>query len=164
MAKLIAAKEAKQDQNFMIIARVEGLIAGLGMNETIKRAKAYEKAGADAIIIHSKKNTADEIFEFSDSWNGNIPLIAIPTSYPLVSIDELIEHKIKMVIYANQTLRAAHNAISNLLSQLSKAKSLDEIKLDLSTMEDIFHLQQMYNIKNQEKIIEENLRKMGYLN
>jgi len=163
VAKLIAAKEAKQDKNFMIIARVEALIAGLGMDEAIKRAKAYEKAGADAILIHSKKNTADEIFKFSESWNGNIPLVAIPTSYPSISIDELVSHKIKMVIYANQTLRAAHNAISNLLSQLSKAKSLDEVKGELSTMEDIFHLQQMYNIKNQEKIIEDNLRKMGYI-
>ncbi len=164
VAKLIASNDAKQDQNFMIIARVEALIAGLGMNEAIKRAEAYEKAGADAILIHSKKNTANEIFEFSKSWNGNIPLVAIPTSYPAVSVDELVSHKIKMVIYANQTLRAAHIAISNLLSQLIKAKSLNEVKGELSSMEDIFHLQQMYDIKKQEKIIEENLKKMGYIN
>ena len=164
VAKLIAAKDAKQDKNFMIIARLEALIAGLGMNEAIKRAEAYEKAGADAILIHSKKNTPDEVFEFSESWNGNVPLVAIPTSYPIVSIDDLVSHKIKMVIYANQTLRAAHNAISELLKHLSDAKSLAELQEKLSSMEDIFHLQQMYNLKDQEKIIEENLRKMGYIN
>jgi len=164
VAKLIAAKDAKNDENFMIIARVEALIAGLGIDEAMKRAKAYENAGADAILIHSKKNTPDEIFEFADLWDGNVPLVAIPTAYPTVSIDELVSHKIKMVIYANQTLRVAHNAMSNLLEQLTKAKSLSEVNIDLSTMEDIFHLQQMYNIKNQEKIIEENLRKMGYIN
>jgi len=164
VAKLIAAKDAKQDKNFMIIARLEALIAGLGMNEAIKRAAAYEKAGADAIIIHSKKNTPNEVFEFSESWNGDVPLVAIPTSYPTVTIDDLISHKIKMVIYANQTLRAAHNAISKLLEHLRDAKSLAELQEKLSSMEDIFHLQQMYDIKDQEKLIEENLRKMGYIN
>ena len=63
----------------MIIARVEALIAGLGVDEAKKRADAYEKAGADAILIHSKKNTPDEIFEFCDTWNGSIPIIAITT-------------------------------------------------------------------------------------
>ena len=64
VAKIIAAKNAKVNENFMIIARVEALIAGLGVDEAKKRADAYEKAGADAILIHSKKNTPDEIFEF----------------------------------------------------------------------------------------------------
>ena len=68
-----------------------------------------------------------------------------------------------MIIYANQTLRASYSAMSNLLNQLTKAKSLSEVKGELSTMEDIFHLQEMYNIKNQEKMIEENLKKMGYI-
>lgn len=164
VAKLIAAKDAKKNKEFMIIARVEALIAGLGMKEAIKRANAYEKAGADAILIHSKKNTPEEIFEFADTWKGKTSLIVIPTSYPSVTINELSSHKIKMVIYANQTLRVAYNAISNLLDQLTKAKSLNDVKVDLSTMEDIFQLQQMYHIKNQEKIIEENLKKMGYIN
>ncbi len=163
VAKIIAAKDAKVDNNFMIIARVEALIAGLGVKEAIQRATAYEKAGADAILIHSKKNTPDEIFEFTDTWNGNIPIISIPTSYPSVTIEKLISHRIKMVIYANQTLRVAHSAISNMLSQLTKANSLNEVKINMSSMEDIFYLQQMYHIKNQEKIIEENLKKMGYI-
>ena len=164
VAKIIAAKEAKKDANFMIIARTEALIAGLGIGEAVKRADAYEKAGADAILIHSKKNTPDEIFEFTDKWRGKIPIIAIPTSYPSVTIDELISHKIKMVIYANQTLRASYNAMSNLLSQLIKSESFEEVKADISTMEEIFHLQEMYNIKKQEKMIEENLKKLGYIN
>ena len=70
VAKIIAAKDARQNSDFMIIARTEALIAGLGMNEAIQRARAYEKAGADAILIHSKKNTPDEIFEFADTWDG----------------------------------------------------------------------------------------------
>jgi phosphoenolpyruvate phosphomutase len=164
VAKLIAAKSAKINENFMIIARIEALIAGLGVNEAIKRADAYEKAGADAILIHSKKNTPDEIFEFCETWNGKIPIIAIPTSYPNVTLDELQKHKINMVIYANQSLRAAHWAMAEHLNQLSKAKSLADVKTKMTTMEDIFHLQKMYEIKKQEVDIEEHLKEMGYIN
>lgn len=163
VAKIIAAKEAKQNKDFMIIARVEALIAGIGVDEAIKRAHAYENAGADAILIHSKKNTPDEIFEFCDSWNGNLPIIAIPTSYPSVTLNELTNHKIRMVIYANQTLRIAYTAMSELLQQLSKVQSLDQINFPMSSMEDIFNLQKMYEITKQEGDIKENLKKMGYV-
>ena len=117
VAKIIAAKTAKNNPNFMIIARIEALIAGHGLKEAIKRATAYEAAGADAILIHSKKNTPDEIFEFCNAWNGNIPIIAIPTTYPNVTLDELKNNNIKMVIYANQSLRAAHWPMSEPLNQ-----------------------------------------------
>ena len=164
VAKIIAAKDAKRNKNFMIIARTEALIAGLDVNEAIKRATAYEKAGADAILIHSKKNNPDEIFEFTEKWKGRLPLVVVPTSYPTVKIDDLISHKIKMVIYANQSLRAAHAAISKVLKNIMQTESLSEIKIELSTMEEIFHLQEMYEIKKQEELIEEDLKKMGYSN
>jgi phosphoenolpyruvate phosphomutase len=164
VAKIIAAKNAKINDDFMIIARIEALIAGLGLDEAKKRASAYEKAGADAILIHSKKDSPDEIFEFCDSWNGDIPIVVVPTSYPTVTTDELIQHKIKMVIYANQSLRAAHFAMVDHLKQLSKAKSLSEIDTELSSMNEIFHLQEMYKIKKQENDIENDLKKLGYIN
>ena len=161
VAKLIAAKDAKTSENFMIIARVEALIADLGIEEAIKRADAYEIAGADAILIHSKKNTPQEIFEFSEKWTGNVPLISIPTSYPTVTLDELISHNFKIVIYANHALRSSYFAMSKLLESISKANSLSEVDQEMSSMEEIFQLQQMYEIKKQEKEIEENLKKLG---
>ena len=164
VAKIIAGKSAKINPNFMIIARIEALIAGYGVKEAVKRATAYENAGADAILIHSKKNTPDEIFEFCNTWNGNVPIIAIPTTYPTVTLDELQNNNIKMVIYANQSLRAAHWAMSDHLKQLSTAKSLSEVKTNLTSMEDIFYLQEMYEIKKQELDIEKDLKKLGYLN
>ena len=88
VAKIIAAKESKKDPNFMIIARTEALIAEKGMDEALRRAKAYEKAGADAILIHSKKNTPNEIFEFSEKWDEGIPLVVVPTSYSSVKLSE----------------------------------------------------------------------------
>ena len=164
VAKIIAAKEAKQNKDFMIIARVEALISGSGMNEALKRATAYEKAGADAILIHSKKKTPEEVFEFAESWKGNLPIIVIPTTYDSVSLDELISHKIKIVIHANQTFRAAHASMSRILKQMINSNSLSEVKEEISSMEDIFHLQEMYNLKEKEKEIENELKKLGYIN
>ena len=163
VAKIITAKNAKQDDDFMIIARTEALIANLGINEALKRAKAYENAGADAILIHSKKNTPDEIFEFSNNWDGNSPIIIVPTTYPTVTIDELIQHNIKMVIYANQSLRAAHLCMSKILSELINTKSISDIDSEMSSMEDIFNLQEMFEIKNQEEKIKQIQKKMGYI-
>ena len=163
VAKILSANEAKQNKTFTIIARVEALISGIGMEQALKRAYAYEKAGADLILIHSKKITPEEIFEFSDSWKGSAPLVVIPTTYYSVNIDELIEHKIKMVIYANQTLRAVHFALSKLLKEMKNANNLSKLQKQMSSMDDIFKLQEMYDVKSQEKSIEEKLRKLGYI-
>ena len=163
VAKIISAREAKSDPSFMIIARIEALIAELGMEEALNRAAAYEKAGADAILIHSNKKTPDEIFQFCDSWNGNVPLVAIPTSYGNVTRKELIDHRIKMIIYANQTLRVSHIYISKLLEELKNSDSLSQISYEMSPMEDIFKMQQMYGLKKEEQEIQEQLRKMGYI-
>ena len=120
VSKIIAGKEAKENPNFMLIARTEALISGMGMKEAIKRANAYEKAGADAILIHSKQDSPEEVFEFSESWGGTLPLVVVPTSFPTVKLDELISHKIKMIIYANQTLRATHAVISKSFTTIKK--------------------------------------------
>ena len=162
-AKILAANEAKQNKAFTIIARIEALISGIGIEQALQRAYAYEKAGADLILIHSKKITPEEIFEFSDSWKGSAPLVVIPTTYYSVNVDELIEHKIKMVIYANQTLRAAHFALSKLLKQMKNANNMSQLQNQMSSMEDIFKLQEMHDMKSQEKSIEEKLRKLGYI-
>jgi phosphoenolpyruvate phosphomutase len=164
VAKILAAKEARNDKNLIIIARVEALISGAGMNEALNRATAYEKAGADAILIHSKQKTPDEIFEFTDSWKGSVPIVVVPTTYDSVKISELESHKIKMVIYANQTLRVAHMAMTRLLEDMIKADHISDIKDKMSTMQDIFDLQEMYDIKNKEKKLEEELKKLGYIN
>ena len=163
VAKLIAAKEAKKSEDFMIIARIEALIAQQGLEEALRRANAYENAGADAILIHSKMKTPDEIFQFCDLYKGKLPLIVIPTSYPDVTLNELKTHKIKMVIYANQTLRVAHQAMKDLLTQILNQDNLANISKKISSMEDIFKLQEMHHIKKQEKNIEDNLKKLGYI-
>ena len=75
----------------------------------------------------------------------------------------MISHKIKIVIHANQTLRAAHASMSRILKQMINSNSLSEVKEEISSMEDIFHLQEMFNIQEKEKEIENELKKMGYI-
>jgi len=163
VAKILAAKNAKKNKDFMIIARVESLISGLPMETALKRAEAYEDAGADAILIHSKQKDPSEIFEFADSFKGNVPLIVIPTTYDTVKIDELKKHKIQMVIYANQTLRAAHKSMDELLKILNHAESISSVNDKLSNMESIFELQKMYEMEDVEKELENKLKKLGYV-
>ncbi len=80
--KVAAACAARRDPDFVVIARVEALIAGLGQAEASRRASAYVEAGADAILIHSKQKTPDEILEFVRAWRGAVPLVLVPTAYP----------------------------------------------------------------------------------
>ena len=99
VAKLVAAKNAKTNSDFVIIGRVEALIADLGVEEALHRATAYEKAGADIIFVHSRKESPNEIFEFLKRWEGKIPIMIIPTAFPTVTMDE-----IKSVSYTHLTL------------------------------------------------------------
>ena len=164
VAKILSAKQARNDKDFLIIARVEALISGAGMNEALKRATAYENAGADAILIHSKQKTPDEIIEFADSWKGSVPIVVVPTTYDSVKISELSLHNVKMIIFANQTLRASHLAMTKLLREMVDTEHISTIEQEMSTMQDIFNLQEMYDIKNKEKKLEEEFKKLGYIN
>src|SRR5262245_29386603 len=77
--KIRAAKDAQRSRDFVVIARTEALIAGWGMEEALKRARAYAEAGADAILIHSKAKTPDELWEFARHWQSDVPLVSVPT-------------------------------------------------------------------------------------
>ena len=102
VGKILAAKNAQQSEDFMVIARIEALIAGWGQEEALKRAHAYAEAGANAIFIHSKANTPDEIVSFAKAWDFSAPLIICPTSYPMITLEEIKERGIKMVIYVKK--------------------------------------------------------------
>ena len=152
VGKIMAGKNAQKTQDFMIFARVEALIAGWGMEEAIKRAKAYVDAGADAILIHSKQKTPDEIIEFVKIWKNykQKPLIIVPTSYPSFSEEEIKKLGIKMVIYANQGLRAAVKNINDILSHINKY-GISGIDDRIAPMSEIFELQGMPEMKEDEK-------------
>ncbi len=113
-AKIYAGKRAQLTDDFMIIARIESLILERGMDDALKRAFEFSKAGADGIMIHSRKKDPDEIFEFCDRFrdkDSTTPIVVVPTSYNSVSEEELSSHGVNIVIYANQLMRAAFPAM-----------------------------------------------------
>ena len=124
----------------MVIARIEALIAGWGQEEALKRAHAYVGGGADAILIHSKSNVTDEIVGFANAWNKRAPLVIVPTSYPVLTSEELEKLGIKMVIYANQGLRASIRAISEVLAEIRRTGRLDTINNQIVPMSEVFDL------------------------
>src|SRR6202034_4635870 len=101
------------DGNFSIVARVEALIAGWGMDEALRRAEAYRLAGADAILIHSKLSKPDEIVTFAREWAGRLPLVIVPTRYYSTPTDVFRQAGISMVIWANHLVRAATAAMQS---------------------------------------------------
>src|SRR3989344_320392 len=149
--KIEAAKSARHNSDFMIFARIEALIAGWGMEEALKRAYAYAKAGADGIVIHSKASTPEEIFTFSKKWNGAVPLAAIPTTYSQVTVRELAEHGFKMVIYANQGLRASIRAMDQVFQSIQETDSSSAIESKIAPMKEVFEIQGMFKMREDEK-------------
>ncbi|MDA1196497.1 MAG: phosphoenolpyruvate mutase [Nanoarchaeota archaeon] len=112
--KIHAGKHAQVSTDFMIIARIESLILKAGMEDALKRAKAYIAAGADAIMIHSKEKTPDEILEFCKAYaefENKVPLVAVPSTYSSITEDELSKAGVTVVIYANHLLRSAYPAM-----------------------------------------------------
>jgi len=160
VAKLIAAKNAKKNPDFVVIGRTEALIADLGVEEALDRATAYEKAGADIIFVHSRKKNPDEIFEFYEKWKGKTPLMAVPTAFPTVALDELKSRGVQMVVFAHQTTLAAFAAISDVVKHMSEIKSLSDLSTKLASMDDLFKLQGMHKIREHENFIEEEIKKL----
>ncbi len=151
VGKLQAANSAKLNPNFMVFARIEALIAEWGMHETLQRAKAYAEAGADGLVIHSKSKTPDQIYTFMQEWKGNIPVIAIPTTYYQASAEDLAEHGIKIVIYANHGLRAAYRAMRETFETIAKTNSTVAVEDKIAPLKDIFEIQGMLDIKEDDQ-------------
>ena len=151
VGKLEAAKAARQDPDVMVFARLEALIAGWGIEEALRRAAAYEAAGADGLVVHSKARSPDEIFTFAKRWRGAIPLVAIPTTYPQVTTDELVQHGFRMVIYANHGLRAQIRAMDETFRAIAASGSSAAVEGRLASLEEVFELQGMRQLREDEQ-------------
>jgi phosphoenolpyruvate phosphomutase len=139
--KLRAGKQAQRTEDFAIIARVEALIAGADIHEALARARAYADAGADAVLVHSKSRTIDELAIIAQAWDRPTPLVSIPTSYYQTTIEELAALGIKMVIYANHGLRCALRAMEDAYAEIMRSGSTASIEDQLWPMKAIFELQ-----------------------
>ena len=134
---------SRQSKNFMVIARIESFIVGKGLNDALKRAVVYSKAGADAILIHSKEKTPAEIFSFAKEFKKNkhfIPLVAVPSTYSKVYEKDLIKNGFKLVIYANQLLRAAYPAMQYAAKKILENSRAFEIEKKIIPIKKIINL------------------------
>jgi phosphoenolpyruvate phosphomutase len=118
--KIKAAKAAQLFPEFVIIARTEALIAGWGQEEALKRAEAYAEAGADAVLIHSKSKRFDELKAVYNAWSGRVPLVVVPTIFDQTTAAEMEEAGAKIIIYANQPVRAAIRAMRDTLDLIKQ--------------------------------------------
>jgi phosphoenolpyruvate phosphomutase len=145
--KLRAGKRAQAGPDFVIIARVEALIAGCGPGEALKRARAYADAGVDAVLVHSKAPTVDEIASIARSWDRPVPLVSVPTSYYRTTAEQLAGLGIKMVIYANHGLRRALQAMEHAYAEILRSGSTASIEDQLWPMKAIFELQGVADVE-----------------
>jgi len=135
--------KSRKNKDFMVIARIESFIVGKGLKDALKRAEIYSKAGADAILIHSKEKTPKEIFSFAKEFKKSknfIPLVSVPSTYSKVYERDLIKNGFKLVIYANQLLRAAYPAMQFVAKKILENSRAFEIEKKIIPIKEIINL------------------------
>ena len=139
--KIKAGKDSQADPDFVLVARVEALIAGWGLAEAIRRAEAYHLAGADAILIHSRQSSAAEIFAFLDEWANRAPVVLVPTKYWRTPTAEYRARGVSVVVWANHLLRAAISAMQATARRLHEDETLIEVEPQVAPLPEVFRLQ-----------------------
>ncbi len=141
--KIAAGKKAQLTDDFMIIARIESLILEKGMEDAFERARAYVGAGADGIMIHSRKKDPAEILTFCDRFRAEdkkTPIVVVPTSFNVITEEELAAHGVNIVIYANQLTRSAFLSMQQTATDILKYHRAKEVDERLMSIKDIITL------------------------
>ena len=139
--KVKAGKDSQRDPHFCIVARVEALITGWGIDEALRRAEAYHDAGADAILIHSKRSRADEILAFAERWKNRLPLIIVPTKYYSTPTQVFRSAGINLVIWANHMIRASVAHMTTIAKEIKATETLISSEDKIVPINEIFRLQ-----------------------
>ncbi|MEH2711440.1 MULTISPECIES: phosphoenolpyruvate mutase [Bradyrhizobium] len=137
--RLRAVKDTVAD-DLILVARIESLIAGHEIDEAISRAHAYAEAGSDAILIHSRRTAADEIFAFTKAWQNKLPVVIVPTKYYRTPVSAYRSAGISTVIWANHSMRAATAAMRQVCSRIVAEESTAGIEPAIATLDEIFEL------------------------
>ena len=138
--RLKAGKDSQTHEDFVIVARTEALISGWPMEEALHRAHAYADAGADAVLIHSKKAHAREVFEFCERFAGRVPVVIVPTMYHATPTELFRQAGVSTVIWANHLLRASLTAMRETAARIHEDQSLQEVEGRVAPVKDIFRL------------------------
>ncbi len=139
--KIKAGKDSQLDPDFCVVARVEAFIAGWGLSEALRRAEAYRMAGADAILIHSKRSRPDEILAFAKEWAARAPVIIVPTKYYSTPTEVFRRSGISMVIWANHAIRAAVQGMQAVMHEIHDSETLVNVEDRIAALEELFRLQ-----------------------
>ncbi|QKC92428.1 phosphoenolpyruvate mutase [Mesorhizobium sp. NZP2234] len=138
--RLKAVKDQVPDAEFVLVARIEALIAGHGEDEALARAQAYAEAGADAILIHSRKSNAEQIFAFTRAWQNRLPVVIVPTKYYRTTVSAYRAAGISTVIWANHNMRAAISAMRQVCDRILREESIAGIEDEVATLDELFDL------------------------
>jgi phosphoenolpyruvate phosphomutase len=149
--KIRAALDHRVDHDFCVVARTEALISGATITQALDRAEAYREAGADAILIHSKRSDAEEVLKFAECWRRRAPLLAIPTTYPTAPIESLYGAGVTTVVWANHIFRGAVSAMRRIARQIHAQKSIAAIGNDIASIDDILDLVDTNELLDAEK-------------
>lgn len=148
--KIRAMKDMQRDPDFCVVARVEAFIAGWPLEENLKRAEAYRKAGADAVLIHSKRADSKEIDAFMKEWGNRLPVVIVPTKFYKTPTQHFRDQGISLAIWANHNLRASISAMQKITAQIHKEQSLANIENTVATVNEIFRLQNVNELEQAE--------------
>ena len=149
--KMRAAKDTQLDPDFVVVARTEAFIAGWGLDEALLRAHAYAEAGADVILVHSKRKDSREILSFMEQWDDRAPVVIVPTKYPTEPISRFVRSGITNFIFANQSLRTVITALQQNLRTLKETQDLMSVENDIAPVSEIFRLQNVQELKTSEE-------------
>jgi len=150
--KIKAGKDAQGDEDFCIIARVEAFIAGWGLNEALKRAEAYRRAGADGILIHSALSVPDEVLAFKKEWGGRLPVVIVPTKYYSTPTEVFRQYGFSIAIWANQVVRAAISGMQRVVKAIHEAETLMAVEDSIVPVSEVFRLQGEKDLEEAEKL------------
>lgn len=139
--KIKAGRDSQKDDDFVIVARIEAFIAGWGLDEALRRGEAYRQAGADAVLVHSKKSNPSDIEAFMKEWAGRLPVVIVPTKYYSTPTDLYRQIGISMVIWANHNIRTSITAMQATSKRIFEEQSLINVEDKVASVNEIFRLQ-----------------------
>jgi phosphoenolpyruvate phosphomutase len=148
--KIKAAKDTQQDPDFCVVARTEAFVVGQDLKEALKRAEAYYRAGADAILVHSKISTADQIVAFMAEWKDTCPVVIVPTKYYSTPTKVFEDAGVSLIIWANHLLRASITVMQQTAAKLYQEQNLMGIEKEVATVKEIFRLQNDEELRQAE--------------
>ena len=149
--RLKAARDTAGNDSFVIVARTEAFVAGRGLAEALRRADAYCRAGADAILIHSARTDASEVLDFKRAWRGPLPIIAVPTKYYETPTDVFRAHGFSVLIWANHLLRSCVAAMQATAARLFADECLHHVERNVAPLAEVFRLQRMDELHAAER-------------